>query len=133
MQITVAESIGIEGRGSFYEETGASRDFLQNHLMQLLSLVAMEPPASFDADALRDEKVKVLRAVSPMTPDEIRANVVRGQYGPGWVGAEEVPAYREEPEVDAESETETFVAARFEVDDWRWAGVPFYLRMGKRP
>ena len=132
VQITVAESIGIEGRGSFYEETGASRDFLQNHLMQLLSLVAMEPPASFDADALRDEKVKVLRAVSPMTPDEIRANVVRGQYGPGWVGAEEVPGYREEPEVEAESETETFVAARFEVDDWRWAGVPFYLRMGKR-
>ena len=132
VQITVAESIGIEGRGSFYEETGASRDFLQNHLMQLLSLVAMEPPASFDADALRDEKVKVIRAIAPMTPEQIGREVVRGQYGRGWVAAEEVPAYREEPDVDPESETETFVAARFEIDDWRWAGVPFYLRMGKR-
>ena len=132
VQITVAESIGIEGRGSFYEETGASRDFLQNHLMQLLSLVAMEPPASFDADALRDEKVKVIRAISPMTPEQIEREIVRGQYSRGWVAAEEVPAYREEPDVDPESETETFVAARFEIDDWRWAGVPFYLRMGKR-
>ncbi|MHB8459879.1 MAG: glucose-6-phosphate dehydrogenase [Candidatus Limnocylindrales bacterium] len=132
VQITVAESIGIEGRGSFYEETGASRDFLQNHLMQLLSLVAMEPPASFDADALRDEKVKVVRAIAPMEPDAIRSDIVRGQYGRGWVAATEVPAYREEPDVDPESETETFVAARFEIDDWRWAGVPFYLRMGKR-
>ena len=132
VQITVAESIGIEGRGAFYEETGASRDFLQNHLMQLLSLVAMEPPASFQADALRDEKVTVLRAISPMSQDEIRRNIVRGQYGRGWVAAEEVPAYHEEHDVDPKSETETFVAARFEIDDWRWAGVPFYLRMGKR-
>jgi glucose-6-phosphate 1-dehydrogenase len=132
VQITVAESIGIEGRGSFYEETGASRDFLQNHLMQLLSLVAMEPPASFEADPLRDEKVKVVRAIAPKTPAEMRRDVVRGQYGPGWVAAEEVPGYRLEPEVDPESETETFIAVRFEIDDWRWAGVPFYLRMGKR-
>jgi glucose-6-phosphate 1-dehydrogenase len=132
VQITVAESIGVEGRGSFYEETGASRDFLQNHLMQLLSLVAMEPPASFDANALRDEKVKVIRAIAPMSPDLIRERVVRGQYGRGWVAAEEVAGYREEPDVDPASETETFVAARFEIDDWRWAGVPFYLRMGKR-
>jgi glucose-6-phosphate 1-dehydrogenase len=132
IQITVAESIGIEGRGSFYEETGASRDFLQNHLMQLLSLVAMEPPASFEADPLRDEKVKVLRAIAPKTPEQIRGDIVRGQYGPGWVAAEEVPGYRQEPEVDPESETETFIAARFEIDDWRWAGVPFYLRTGKR-
>jgi glucose-6-phosphate 1-dehydrogenase len=132
IQITVAESIGIEGRGAFYEETGASRDFLQNHLMQLLSLVAMEPPASFEADPLRDEKVKVIRAIAPKTPEQIRRDVVRGQYGPGWVAAEEVPGYREEPEVDPESETETFIAARFEIDDWRWAGVPFYLRTGKR-
>ncbi|MHB8398663.1 MAG: glucose-6-phosphate dehydrogenase [Candidatus Limnocylindrales bacterium] len=132
VQITVAESIGIENRGSFYEETGASRDFLQNHLMQLLSLVAMEPPASFDADALRDEKVKVVRAIAPLSPDEIRRDVVRGQYGRGWVAATEVPAYRDERDVDPESETETFVAARFTIDDWRWAGVPFYLRMGKR-
>jgi glucose-6-phosphate 1-dehydrogenase len=132
VQITVAESIGIEGRGSFYEETGASRDFLQNHLMQLLSLVAMEPPASFEADPLRDEKVKVVRAIAPKTPEEMRRDVVRGQYGSGWVAAEEVPGYRQEPEVDPESETETFIAVRFEIDDWRWAGVPFYLRMGKR-
>jgi glucose-6-phosphate 1-dehydrogenase len=132
IQITVAESIGVENRGSFYEETGASRDFLQNHLLQLMSLVAMEPPATFDADALRDEKVKVIRAIGEMTPDEIRTSVVRGQYGPGWVAGQAVRGYRQEPEVNAESETETYVAARFEVDDWRWSGVPFYLRTGKR-
>jgi len=132
VQITVAESIGVENRGSFYEEAGASRDFLQNHLMQLLSLVAMEPPATFDAEALRDEKVKVLRAIEPMSPDMVAANVVRGQYGPGWVTAEQAGGYRGEPEVDPESETETYVAARLFVDDWRWAGVPFYLRAGKR-
>ena len=132
IQITVAESIGVENRGSFYEETGASRDFLQNHLLQLMSLVAMEPPATFDADALRDEKVKVIRAIGELTPDQIRSDVVRGQYGPGWVAAKPVKGYRQEPEVNAESETETFVAARFEVDDWRWSGVPFYLRTGKR-
>ena len=132
VQITVAESIGVEKRGSFYEEAGASRDFLQNHLMQLLALVAMEPPATFDADALRDEKVKVLRAMEPMAPGDVAANVVRGQYGPGWVAGEPVAGYREEPEVDPESETETYVAARLFIDDWRWAGVPFYLRAGKR-
>jgi glucose-6-phosphate 1-dehydrogenase len=132
VQITVAESIGVGTRGSFYEESGASRDFLQNHLMQLLALVAMEPPATFDADALRDEKVKVLRAMEPMTAPDVAANVIRGQYGPGWVAGEPVPGYREEPEVDPESETETYVAARLFVDDWRWAGVPFYLRAGKR-
>jgi glucose-6-phosphate 1-dehydrogenase len=132
IQITVAESIGVENRGSFYEETGASRDFLQNHLLQLMSLVAMEPPATFEADALRDEKVKVVRAIAELTPDQIRTDVVRGQYGPGWVSGKPVVAYREEPEVNPKSETETFVAARFEVDDWRWSGVPFYLRTGKR-
>jgi glucose-6-phosphate 1-dehydrogenase len=132
VQITVAESLGVESRGAFYEETGASRDVLQNHLMQLLSLVAMEPPATFEADALRDEKVKVLRALAPLTPHQVKADVVRGQYGPGWVAAQQVPGYRSEPEVDPESETETFVAARFEIDDWRWAGVPFYVRTGKR-
>ncbi len=132
VQITVAESIGVEKRGSFYEEAGASRDFLQNHLMQLLALVAMEPPATFDADALRDEKVKVLRAIEPMARDEVAGSVVRGQYGPGWVAGESVAGYRGEPEVDPVSETETFVAARLFVDDWRWAGVPFYLRAGKR-
>jgi glucose-6-phosphate 1-dehydrogenase len=132
VQITVAESIGVEKRGSFYEEAGASRDFLQNHLMQLLALVAMEPPATFDADALRDEKVKVLRAMEPMASRDVAANVVRGQYGPGWVAGEPVSGYRGEEEVDPDSETETFVAARLFVDDWRWAGVPFYLRAGKR-
>jgi len=132
VQITVAESIGVENRGSFYEETGASRDFLQNHLLQLLSLVAMEPPATFDADALRDEKVKVLRAIGPPTREQVRRDVVRGQYGPGWVAAQPVRGYRQEPEVHPESETETFVAARLTVDDWRWSDVPFYLRVGKR-
>ncbi len=132
VQITVAESIGVENRGAFYEETGASRDFLQNHLLQLMSLVAMEPPATFDADALRDEKVKVIRAIAELSTDEIRSDVIRGQYGPGWVAAKQVQGYRSEPEVDPASETETYVAARFEVDDWRWSGVPFYLRTGKR-
>jgi glucose-6-phosphate 1-dehydrogenase len=132
IQITVAESIGVENRGAFYEETGATRDVLQNHLLQLLSLVAMEPPATFEADPLRDEKVKVIRALSDMTPDRVHRDVVRGQYGPGWVNAQPVAGYHQEPEVDPESETETFVAARLEVDDWRWSGVPFYLRSGKR-
>ncbi len=132
VQITVAESIGIESRGAFYEETGASRDFLQNHLLQLLSLVAMEPPTTFEADALRDEKVKIIRAVAPFTPEQVRSDVVRGQYGPGWAGAQPVEGYREEEQVDPASETETFIAARLQVDDWRWSGVPFYLRMGKR-
>ena len=131
VQITVAESIGIESRGAFYEETGASRDVLQNHLLQLVSLVAMEPPARFQADALRDEKVKVLRAISTSSGDAGN-DVVRGQYGPGWVAATQVPGYRQEPDVDSGSETETFVAARLTIDDWRWSGVPFYVRTGKR-
>jgi glucose-6-phosphate 1-dehydrogenase len=132
IQITVAETIGVEERGAFYEETGAARDVLQNHLLQLLSLVAMEPPATFAADALRDEKLKVLRAIAPPTRHDVARDIVRGQYDKGWVAGVPVKAYREEPEVDKESETETFVAARFEVDDWRWSGVPFYLRTGKR-
>ena len=132
VQITVAESIGVEGRGAFYEETGALRDILQNHLLQLLTLVAMEPPANLEAEALRDEKVKVLRAIRPIPVEKVDQSVVRGQYGPGWVGATEAPGYRSETSVDPASETETFVAARLEIDDWRWAGVPFYLRAGKR-
>jgi glucose-6-phosphate 1-dehydrogenase len=132
VQITVAESIGVEGRGSFYEETGASRDILQNHLLQLMTLVAMEPPSSFQADALRDQKLQVLRAIAAPDQEEVRRNVVRGQYGPGWVEGEPAPGYRQEPEVDPESETETYVAGRFTIDDWRWSGVPFYLRAGKR-
>jgi glucose-6-phosphate 1-dehydrogenase len=131
VQITVAESIGIENRGAFYEETGASRDVLQNHLLQLVSLIAMEPPATFDADSLRDEKVKVLRAIAN-DPGDAARDVVRGQYGPGWVAATKVPAYRDEPDVDPHSETETFVAAKLAIDDWRWSGVPFYVRTGKR-
>jgi glucose-6-phosphate 1-dehydrogenase len=127
----VAESIGIENRGAFYEATGASRDVLQNHLLQLVSLVAMEPPATFEADALRDEKVKVLRAIGTAAGDP-EHGVVRGQYGPGWVAGTAVPGYRQEPDVDPGSETETFVAARLIIDDWRWAGVPFYVRTGKR-
>jgi glucose-6-phosphate 1-dehydrogenase len=132
VQITVAESLGVEDRGMFYEETGAARDVLQNHLLQLLSLVAMEPPATLAADALRDEKLKVLRAVAPATRQEIHREIVRGQYGEGWVAGQPVPGYRAEMEVDSHSETETFVAGRFEIDDWRWSGVPFYLRTGKR-
>jgi glucose-6-phosphate 1-dehydrogenase len=131
VQITVGESLGIENRGAFYEQTGASRDVLQNHLLQLVSLIAMEPPATFDANALRDEKVKVLRAIA-MEPAEIATDVVRGQYGPGWVAATKVPGYREEADVDPASETETFVAAKLMIDDWRWSGVPFYVRTGKR-
>ncbi|MFL5777604.1 MAG: glucose-6-phosphate dehydrogenase [Chloroflexota bacterium] len=130
VQITVAESIGIESRGAFYEETGAIRDVVQNHLLQLVSLVAMEPPATFEADALRDEKVKVLRAIAGARID--RHAAVRGQYGPGWVAGKPVPGYRQEPDVDPQSETETFVAARLAIDDWRWSGVPFYVRTGKR-
>jgi len=132
VQITMAESIGVEERGAFYEETGATRDVIQNHLLQLLTLVAMEPPATFEADALRDEKVKVLRAIPEFAPADVARNVVRGQYGPGWVAAEPVRGYRDEDKVDPLSETETFLAARFQIDDWRWSGVPFYLRAGKR-
>jgi glucose-6-phosphate 1-dehydrogenase len=132
VQITVAESIGVEERGAFYEETGATRDVLQNHMLQLLSLVAMEPPATFEADALRDEKVKVLRAIDPFGKTTVDQNVVRGQYGPGWVAGQAVKGYRDEDDVDPESETETYVAAKLEVEDWRWSGVPFYLRTGKR-
>ena len=130
VQITVAESLGIENRGAFYEETGAVRDVVQNHLLQLVSLVAMEPPATFQADALRDEKVKVLRAIT--TDAKEARDVVRGQYGPGWVAASQVPGYRDETDVDGQSETETFVAAKLLIDDWRWSGVPFYVRTGKR-
>jgi glucose-6-phosphate 1-dehydrogenase len=132
VQITVAESLGVEGRGAFYEETGATRDVLQNHLLQLMSLVAMEPPTTFEAEPLRDEKVKVLRAIAEKSREEVERDVVRGQYGPGWVNAMPAPGYREEPEVDPHSETETFVAVKLFIDDWRWSDVPFYLRTGKR-
>ena len=132
VQITVAEPLGVEHRGSFYEQAGALRDIVQNHGMQVLALTAMEAPASFGADAIRDEKVKALRAVKPMSTSEIGSAVVRGQYGPGTVEAEAVVGYREEEGVAPDSQTETYIALRFEIDNWRWAGVPFFLRAGKR-
>jgi glucose-6-phosphate 1-dehydrogenase len=131
VQITVAESIGVEGRGGYYDHSGALRDMVQNHLMQLLSLVAMEPPATFDADAVRNEKVKVIRSIRPFTSDDVSKLVVRGQYGPGTIGAEDVPGYRQEPGVDPNSQTATYVAMKLIVDNWRWADTPFYLRTGK--
>ncbi|MGH3091866.1 MAG: glucose-6-phosphate dehydrogenase, partial [Gaiellaceae bacterium] len=128
VQITVAESLGIEGRASFYEASGAVRDIVQNHLLQLVALTAMEPPIDFSAESVRNEKVKVLRATHTPGPK----HVVRGQYGPGYVDGEEVPGYREEEGVDSDSATETYVAAKLYVDNWRWADTPFYLRTGKR-
>ena len=132
VQITVAEDIGVGTRGAFYEEAGALRDIVQNHVMQVLCLTAMEPPVAFDAESLREEKVKVLKAVRPIPEEEVEDYAVRGQYAPGWVWGEEVEGYREEESVDPESVTDTYVALRLFVDNWRWAGVPFYLRAGKR-
>ena len=132
VQILVAETLGVEGRGAYYDTSGALRDMLQNHMMQLLCLVAMEPPISFSAEEVRNEKVKVLHAIKPMSPGEIERFTVRGQYGPGFIDGKPVPGYAQEPDVPPNSTTETFAAARFEVENWRWAGVPFYLRTGKR-
>src|SRR5262249_50783288 len=132
VQVTVAEPLGVEHRGSFYEQAGALRDIVQNHCMQVLSLIAMEAPASFGGGAVRDAKVKVLRAVKPLTPAEVGAAVVRGQYTAGTVAAEAVVGYRDEEGVEPDSQTETYAALRFEIDNWRWEGVPFYLRTGKR-
>jgi glucose-6-phosphate 1-dehydrogenase len=132
VQITVAESVGVETRAGYYENAGVSRDILQNHLMQLLSLTAMEPPARFDADSVRDEKVKVLRAIRPLDAGDVALRTVRAQYAPGAVAGGPVPGYCEEPGVDHKSQTETYLAVRLDVDNWRWAGVPFYLRSGKR-
>jgi glucose-6-phosphate 1-dehydrogenase len=133
VQITMAESIGMEGRrGAYYDHAGVIRDVVQNHLLQLLSLVAMEPPAVFKAKEIRDEKVKVLRSLVPRTGPAVERWVVRGQYAPGVVGGKPVPGYRQEEAVDPNSSTDTFVALRAEIDNWRWAGVPFLLRAGKR-
>ena len=132
VQITVAEDIGVESRGRFYEQTGVTRDIVENHLMQLLCLTAMEPPISLAADAVRDEKVKVLRSLRKMERSEVPRNVVRGQYARGLVRGEDVAAYREEPDVAGDSRVETYVAMRCFVDNWRWSGVPFYVRAGKR-
>jgi len=132
VQITVAESLGVEGRGAYFEEAGTTRDMLQNHMFQLLCLIAMEAPASLRADAIRDEKVKVLQALRPVDPAQVGEVTVRGQYGRGVIDGKEVPGYREEPGVAPESRTETYVATKLQIDNWRWAGVPFYLRAGKR-
>jgi glucose-6-phosphate 1-dehydrogenase len=131
VQILVAETLGVEGRGAYYDTSGALRDMLQNHMMQLLCLVAMEPPISFSGEEVRNEKVKVLHAIKPMSPGEIEAFTVRGQYGPGFIDGKPVPGYVHEPGVRPNSPTETYAAGRFEVENWRWAGVPFYLRTGK--
>ncbi len=130
--ITVAESIGVEHRGAYYEHAGALRDMIQNHLMQLLCLVAMEPPLSFDSNEVRNKKVDVLHAVRPISPGQVDASAARGQYGRGIVEDREVPAYREEDGVAPDSSTETYASLKLMVDNWRWQGVPFYLRTGKR-
>ncbi len=132
VQITVAEEVGVELRGKFYETAGALRDMIQNHLLQLLCMVAMEPPISFDPDEVRSKKVDVLKAIRPIPSDQIYRYAVRGQYGPGYAGGKVVPGYRDEPGVDPDSSIETFVALKFYVDNWRWQDVPFYLRTGKR-
>ncbi|BAY10540.1 glucose-6-phosphate dehydrogenase [Calothrix sp. NIES-2098] len=131
IQITVAEKVGVEGRGGFYEGTGAVRDMVQNHLFQLLSMIAMEPPVSFEADAVRDEKSKLLKSIQPLTPEDVLTHTVRGQYGKGTIDGSTVPGYRSEPRVAPDSTTETYAALKLNIDNWRWAGVPFYLRTGK--
>ena len=132
IQITIAEDLGVESRGAFYETTGALRDMVQNHALQLLCAIAMEPPINAGADAIRDEKLKVLRSLKPWTAETLRQDVVRGQYAAGTSGGAKVPGYREEVGVNPQSNTETFVALRTEIANWRWAGVPFYIRTGKR-
>jgi glucose-6-phosphate 1-dehydrogenase len=132
VQITVGEQVGVEGRGDFYDDTGALRDMVQSHLLQLLCIIAMEPPASSHADAVRDEKLKVLRALKPIVDGDVASKTVRGQYRAGAIDGKPVVGYPDEPGVPPDSRTETFVALKAEVETWRWAGVPFYLRTGKR-
>lgn len=132
VQITVAEQVGVENRGGFYESAGALKDMVQNHLLQILCMVAMEAPASFKSEEIRNRKVDVLRAVRRIKPEEVQRYAVRGQYSEGWLQGTKVPGYREEEGVDPKSNTETFVAVKFFLDNWRWQGVPFYLRTGKR-
>jgi glucose-6-phosphate 1-dehydrogenase len=132
VQITGAETVGVEARGGYFEQAGSMRDMVQNHLLQVLSLAAMEPPVAFDADGVRDEKLKVLKALRHMSSSEIDERVVRGQYGAGSIAGRAVPGYRQEPGVSPTSTTETFVALKLFIDSWRWAGVPFYVRSGKR-
>jgi len=132
VQITASEPLGVEGRAGYYDKSGALRDMVQNHLLQLLCLTAMEPPTGLDADAIRDEKVKVLRSLRPLLGNDVFRHVVRGQYGAGAINGKRVAAYRDEANVNPESETETYVALEVNVDNWRWAGVPFFVRVGKR-
>ncbi|KKJ07050.1 glucose-6-phosphate dehydrogenase [Burkholderia gladioli] len=132
IQITIAEELGVEARGDFYDNTGALRDMVQNHLLQLLSIIAMEPPHSMDSDSVRDEKLRVLRALKPIDPRDISKVAVRGQYHAGTIKGNPVPGYATEPGVKPDSNTETYVALKVEIENWRWAGVPFFLRTGKR-
>jgi glucose-6-phosphate 1-dehydrogenase len=132
VQITVGEEVGVEHRGEYYEHAGALRDMVQNHLMQILCLIAMEPPLSFDANEIRNKKLDVLRAIRPIQEDQVHRLAARGQYGVGWIDGQHVPAYRDEAGVAPDSNTETFAAVRLFVDNWRWQDVPFYLRTGKR-
>src|SRR5260221_9491632 len=132
VQITAAETVGVEHRGGFYETAGALRDMVPNHLFQLLTMTAMEPPISFGADEVRNKQAEVLHAVQPLDPEDVLKNTVRGQYGGGTVDGQRVVGYRSEPDVAPDSNTETFVALKLQIDNWRWAGVPFYLRTGKR-
>ncbi|HOA37403.1 MAG TPA: glucose-6-phosphate dehydrogenase [Flavihumibacter sp.] len=132
IQVTVTETVGVEGRGEFYESSGALRDMVQNHILQLLCMVAMEAPVNFDADEIRNKKVDVLHAIRKISKDQVHNHAVRGQYGAGWLRAEEVPGYRQEKNVAPDSDTETFAAVKFHIDNWRWQDVPFYVRTGKR-
>lgn len=132
VQITVAEQVGVEERGGYYEGAGALKDMIQNHLLQLLCMIAMEPPVSFEAEEIRNRKIDVLRAVHRIKPEDVHNNAVRGQYGGGWMQGEKVPGYREEEGVNPRSNTETFAAVKFSIENWRWQGVPFYVRTGKR-
>ena len=132
VQISVAETVGVEQRGGYYDTAGALRDMVPNHIMQLITLTAMEPPISFDANAVRDEQAKILHAIQPFSTEDVLSKTVRGQYGEGTMDGERVPAYRSEDGVPPDSRTETFVAMKLLIDNWRWAGVPFYLRTGKR-
>src|SRR5262249_46620424 len=132
IQITVAESIGVETRGAYYEEAGALRDMMQNHLLQLLCLIALEPPLTFDAGPVHDERNNDMRAIRPIYARKVDEFALHGQYGQGFAGGKAVPGYRQEKGVAPDSKTETYAALRLQVDNWRWAGVPFYLRTGKR-
>jgi glucose-6-phosphate 1-dehydrogenase len=131
VQITVAETLGVEQRGGYYDHAGAARDMVPNHILQLVTLTAMEPPISFGADAVRDEQAKILHAIQPLAPEDVLTRAVRGQYGEGQIEGQPAPAYRAEPHVEPASQTETFVALKLSIDNWRWADVPFYIRAGK--